>query len=124
MLAHIGFTVSDIERTKEMYTKALAPLDIRPEMVGEGYVGFGRDGDLCLWLGAPSEKHTTVASDVHVCFLAPSRSAVEKFHTAGLAAGFRDNGAPGVREHYSPLYYAAFLLDADGNNIEAVCFAE
>lgn len=122
MLAHIGFTVHDIERSKEMYTKALAPLGLSIQMEGHGYVGFGKDGDNCFWIGSSYEKHPTVPTDIHVCFSAPSRGAVEEFYKAGLAAGFRDNGAPGIREMYAPNYYAAFLFDNNGNNIEAVCF--
>ncbi len=121
-LAHIGFTVSDIIKTKEMYTKALAPLGLSMQMEGEGYVGFGKDGSNALWLGGASEKHSVVSKDVHVAFLAPSKDAVDAFYKEGIEAGFTDNGAPGIREHYSPNYYAAFLLDADGNNIEAVYF--
>ncbi len=124
MLAHIGFTVSDIEKTKEMYTKSLAPLGLTVQMEGHGYVGFGKDGDNYLWLGAPSEKHPTVPTDVHVCFNAPTRAAVDTFYKDGIEAGMKDNGAPGIREMYSPNYYAAFLFDNDGNNIEAVCFGE
>ncbi len=124
MLAHIGFTVRDIGRTKAMYTKALAPLGLSVQMEGAGYVGYGKNGDMCLWLGAPSEKHPTTHTDVHVCFTAETRAAVDAFYKAGIEAGFIDNGAPGIREMYSPQYYAAFLYDNDGNNIEAVCFSE
>ena len=121
-LTHIGFIVSDFIKAKEMYTKALAPLGLSVQMEGEGHAGFGKDGSNALWLGAPSEKHATVAKDVHVAFLAPSKDAVDAFYKEGIEAGFTDNGAPGIREHYSPNYYAASLLDADGNNIEAVYF--
>jgi catechol 2,3-dioxygenase-like lactoylglutathione lyase family enzyme len=67
-------------------------------------------------------KVKSVAGPVHVAFRAPNRKAVDRFHAAGLKAGGRDNGAPGVRPDYSPTYYAAFLIDPDGNNVEAVCF--
>jgi catechol 2,3-dioxygenase-like lactoylglutathione lyase family enzyme len=121
-LAHIGFTVSDLIKAKEMYTKALAPLGLSVQMEGEGYIGFGQGGSNALWLGGASEKHAIASKDVHVAFLAPSKEAVDAFYKEGMRAGFTDNGAPGIREHYAPNYYAAFLLDADGNNIEAVCF--
>lgn len=121
-IAHIGFTVSDIEKTKEMYTKALTPLGISIQMEGDGYIGYGSDGSNLLWLGEPSEKHTKVATDIHVAFLADKQEDVDAFYTAGLEAGFIDNGAPGIRESYAPNYYAAFLLDNDGNNIEVVYF--
>ncbi len=124
MIAHIGFTVRDIEKTKVMYTKALAPLGLSVQMEGDGYVGFGKDGDNYLWFGEPNERHKTIPTDIHVCFNALSRAEVDAFHKAGLESGFSDNGAPGIREMYSPTYYAAFLLDADGNNIEAVCFGD
>ncbi len=121
-LVHIGFTVGDILKTKEMYKKALAPLGLSVVMEGEGYVGLGKQGASQLWLGSPSEHHPTVAKDIHVAFLADNKEAVDAFHAEGLAAGFTDNGAPGIREMYAPNYYAAFLHDADGNNIEVVCF--
>jgi catechol 2,3-dioxygenase-like lactoylglutathione lyase family enzyme len=124
MLAHIGFTVSDIEKTKAMYTKALAPLGLSIQMEGGGYVGYGKEGDNFLWLGALSENHPTVPTDIHICFSATSRAQVDAFYKAGIEAGFKDNGAPGIREMYAPNYYAAFLYDNDGNNIEAVCFGE
>lgn len=121
-LAHIGFTVSDITKVKEMYSKALSPLGLSIQMEGHGYVGFGSNGSNLLWLGEPSEKHSVVAKDIHVAFLGDTKEAVDAFYKAGLEAGFKDNGAPGIREHYAPNYYAAFLIDNDGNNIEAVCF--
>lgn len=121
-IAHIGFTVSNIQKTKDMYSKALAPLGLSVQMEGEGYVGFGKDDSNLLWLGETSEKHTKVATDIHIAFLADNQEDVDAFYKAGLEAGFKDNGAPGIREHYAPNYYAAFLLDTDGNNIEAVYF--
>jgi catechol 2,3-dioxygenase-like lactoylglutathione lyase family enzyme len=121
-IAHIGFTVSNIQKTKEMYTRALTPLGLSVQMEGEGYVGFGLDGSNLLWLGEPNEKHTSTATDIHVAFLANKQEDVDTFYKAGLEADFKDNGAPGIREHYAPNYYAAFLLDKDGNNIEAVYF--
>ena len=122
-IAHVGFTVSNITRAKDMYQKALIPLGLSIQMEGEGYVGFGEQHSNLLWLGAPNEKHTVVATDVHVAFLADTREAVDSFHKAGLEAGFNDNGAPAIREMYASNYYAAFLLDSDGNNIEVVTFA-
>ncbi len=122
MIQHIGFTVKNIETTKEMYKQALSPLGLGVQMEGHGYVGFGKDGNNELWLGVPNERHKDVAKDVHVCFGVSSKEMVDQFYSQGLAAGFTDNGAPGIREHYAPNYYAAFLIDADGNNIEAVHF--
>jgi catechol 2,3-dioxygenase-like lactoylglutathione lyase family enzyme len=121
MIAHVGFTVGDIEKAKIMYAQALAPLGLAITMEGYGYVGFGDKETNCFWIGAPNEKHTIVPTDIHVCFQTDSHTSVDAFYKAGIDAGFRDNGAPGIREMYSPTYYAAFLLDLDGNNIEAVC---
>jgi catechol 2,3-dioxygenase-like lactoylglutathione lyase family enzyme len=121
-IAHVGFTVSDITSAKEMYTKGLAPVGLSVQMEGYGYVGFGGEGSNLLWLGEPSEKHAVPATDVHVAFLADKKDAVDAFYHAGITAGFTDNGAPGIREQYAPNYYAAFLLDKDGNNIEVVFF--
>lgn len=121
MIAHIGFTVRDIEKTKAMYVKALAPLGLSIQMEGHGYVGFGKEGTNCFWVGGLSERHPTVPTDIHVCFEASSHADVDAFYKAGLEAGFKDNGASGIREMYSPTYFAAFLIDNDGNNIEAVC---
>lgn len=121
-IAHIGFTVSDIQKTREIYVKALSPIGLSIQMEGDGYVGFGSDGSNLLWLGEASEKHIKVATDIHVAFLADKQEDVDAFYKAGLEAGFIDNGAPGIREHYASNYYAAFLLDNDGNNIEVVYF--
>ncbi len=124
MIAHVGFTVSDIAKAKQQYGKALAPLGMTVVMSGEGYAAFGSSESVELWLGEPNERHQVVATDVHVCFVAPSRAAVDLFYHEGVSAGFADNGAPGVREHYGLNYYAAFIIDNDGNNIEAVCFGD
>ncbi len=124
ILDHIGFTVRDFPKARAMYSAVLLPLGITASMEGEGYTGFGRDGKISFWIGAPREGHEIIAADVHVCFSARSRADVDAFYKAGLAAGFSDNGAPGIRPHYSPGYYAAFLLDTEGNNIEAVCHGE
>ena len=121
-IAHIGFTVSDIKKTKEMYSKALLPVGLSIQMEGHGYIGFGSEGSNIVWLGEASEKHNTVAKDIHIAFEVNSREEVDAFYTSGLLSGFTDNGAPGIREHYVHNYYAAFLLDNDGNNVEVVCF--
>jgi catechol 2,3-dioxygenase-like lactoylglutathione lyase family enzyme len=121
-IAHIGFTVSDIQKTREMYVKALSPIGLSIQMEGDGYVGFGADDSNLLWLGELNEKHSVIAKDIHVAFLADKQEDVDAFYRAGLEAGFIDNGAPGIRDHYAPNYYAAFLLNNDGNNIEVVHF--
>jgi catechol 2,3-dioxygenase-like lactoylglutathione lyase family enzyme len=124
MLDHVGFTVSDFERSKAFYAQALAPLsitlimEVAAEQSGGGaHAGFGADGKPFFWIGSGDRP----SGPLHIALTAASRREVEDFHQAGLAAGGEDNGAPGLRPHYHPHYYGAFLLDLDGNNIEAVC---
>jgi catechol 2,3-dioxygenase-like lactoylglutathione lyase family enzyme len=122
LLDHIGIDVADYARSKRFYSEALAPLGIDLLMEFEGWAGFG-SGDPqrnpSFWIHqAPGAK-----SPVHVAFRSASREGVRAFWDAALAAGGRDNGAPGIRAHYHPSYYAAFVLDPDGHNIEAVCHA-
>ncbi|HEY2344486.1 MAG TPA: VOC family protein [Xanthomonadaceae bacterium] len=124
MLDHIGFAVSHLARSRAFYAAALAPLgfgpamDVTREQTG-GYegTGYGPPGRPRFWIGT-GERH---GNGIHVAFVAPDRAAVDAFHRAALAAGGTDNGAPGLRPHYHPDYYGAFVLDMDGNNIEAVC---
>jgi catechol 2,3-dioxygenase-like lactoylglutathione lyase family enzyme len=112
MIDHIGFPVSDYARAKAFYSKALAPL---------GYclpaAGFGADGKPDFWIGGEGGLN----KPLHVAFLASDRATVDAFYDAALKAGGRDNGPPGIRAHYHPHYYGAFVLDPDGHNIEAVC---
>jgi len=127
VIDHVGFAVSDIEVSKRFYAAALAPLGVEllmtvtPDMTEAGgtALGFGRDGKPFFWVG----DNERVGEGSHVAFAVASRSEVDAFHAAALAAGGRDNGAPGLRPHYGPDYYAAFVLDPDGANIEAVCYA-
>jgi catechol 2,3-dioxygenase-like lactoylglutathione lyase family enzyme len=127
VIDHVGFSVSDIEVSKRFYAAALAPLGVEllmtvtPDMTEAGgtALGFGRDGKPFFWVG----DNERVGEGSHVAFGVASRSEVDAFHAAALAAGGRDNGAPGLRPHYGPDYYAAFVLDPDGTNIEAVCYA-
>lgn len=125
MLDHIGISVSDYQKAKALYTAALSPLgitfvmEVTPEETGGfWYGGFGKAGKPDFWIGN-GHKAT---SGVHVAFVA-TRAQVDAFYKAALAAGAKDNGPPGLRPEYHPNYYAAFVLDADGNNIEAVCHA-
>lgn len=111
MYDHIGLKVKDVDASARFYEAALAPLGF----VRDG-TGFGPKGAPALWLYGGGSGGGT-----HVAFRATDRRAVDAFHEAGLAAGARDHGAPGLREDYSPTYYAAFLIDPDGNNVEAVC---
>lgn len=116
MIDHVTANVSDFERAKGFYEQALAPLGYSVRMEFEDAAGFGTgDGIPDFWIGSSSERGAT-----HVAFSANDRAAVDAFHEAALAAGGTDNGAPGLRPHYHETYYAAYVHDADGNNIEAV----
>ena len=125
MIDHVGFPVSDYEWAKSFYAKALAPLgyalvlevSAAENPSGEPAAGFGRDGKPDFWIGAEGG----LAKPLHVAIVADDRAAVDEFHRAALAAGAEDNGAPGIRLQYHPNYYAAFVRDRDGHNIEAVC---
>jgi len=125
MIDHVGFAVGDAERSRLFYEAALAPLGITllhtmtPEQTEAGGTvhGFGRDGNAFLWVG----DNEAVGEGTHIAFTAKAHGEVDSFHAAAIRAGGRDNGAPGLRPHYAPDYYAAFVLDPDGNNIEAVC---
>lgn len=127
MIDHMGFAVSKIERSRSFYEAALAPLGLRVQMVatpdqtesGGTAIGFGTPGDPFFWIG----DNERVGEGVHVALAAETRAQVDAFHAAALGAGGRDNGGPGLRPHYGPNYYAAFVLDPDGANIEAVCKA-
>lgn len=119
MYDHIGLRVKDIAASARFYAAALAPLGHIAGSSGEGYAGFGPKDAPALWLHAHKGQAGT---GTHVCFSAPSRAAVDAFHAAGLKTGGSDNGKPGPRPDYGPKYYAAFLIDLDGNNVEAVCF--
>jgi len=117
MYDHIGLRVKNLDKAKKLYAAVLAPLGHVAGPAGEGYAGFGPKGAPKLWLHANKN-----GGGAHVCFAAESRKQVDAFHAAGLKAGAKDNGKPGLRTDYAPNYYGAFLLDGEGNNIEAVCF--
>ena len=126
MLDHIGLAVSDFARSKAFYETALAPLGYGVMMqVGKAETGgtyegagFGRDRKPSFWIGSGGKA---VSGPLHVAFVAADRAAVDAFYKAAIAAGARDNGPPGLRPHYHPNYYGAFVLDPDGHNVEAVC---
>jgi catechol 2,3-dioxygenase-like lactoylglutathione lyase family enzyme len=124
-LDHVGINVSDYERSKAFYTRALAPLGITLIMEFGKAAGFGRDGKPELWIGEgktsfQSPEQIRVITPVHVCVKAKSRGDVDAFHRTAVAAGGKDFGPPGLRPEYHPGYYGAFVLDPDGHNIEAV----
>ncbi len=118
MIDHTGVNVEDLEASREFYTAALAPLgyELLLELHG-AMAGFGEAGKPDFWI-VGGEANTP---RVHVAFRADTRQEVEAFYEAALSAGGRDNGAPGLRPQYHPDYYAAFVLDLDGHNVEAVC---
>jgi catechol 2,3-dioxygenase-like lactoylglutathione lyase family enzyme len=125
MLDHVGFAVADAERSRRFYEQALAPLGIGlimtvlPEHTPSGGTahGFGSSGKPYFWFG----DNERPGEGLHFAFAADSRAQVDAFYQAALGAGGADNGAPGLRPHYHPDYYGAFVRDPDGTNIEAVC---
>lgn len=119
MFDHISIGVRDVARTKRFYDAVLEPLGYRRLSEDAGTLGYG-SGKVALWIGkvdrpVPADE----GSNLHFCFAAPSRKAVDAFHSAAINSGGRDNGAPGLRQDYGPSYYAAFVLDPDGYRIEA-----
>ncbi len=116
MIDHIGLRTQQFDVLAAFYETALAPLGYEKLMAFDGAAGFGRDGIPDLWIGESTEPR----SSVHFAITGDDRAAVDAFHAAGLAAGGKDNGAPGLRSDVAPGYYAAFVIDPDGNNLEAV----
>ncbi len=117
MLDHVGVRVSDFEQSKRFFAEALSPLGY--ELITEPSVsaaGFGRQGKPDFWIGQGD-----AGQPVHIAFAASDRASVDAFHEEALAAGGRNNGGPGLRPEYHQSYYAAYVFDPDGNNIEAVC---
>jgi catechol 2,3-dioxygenase-like lactoylglutathione lyase family enzyme len=124
MIDHIGLAVNDMDRAKAFYLEALKPLgvgvimEVTAEQTGaDAHAGFGKDDKAFFWIGTGNKPR----GGTHVAFTAQTRADVDSFYRAALAAGGRDNGAPGPRPHYHEHYYGAFVLDPEGNNIEAVC---
>ena len=119
MIDHVGVNVSEYETSKRFYEQALAPIGYRRVMDFPEHdaAGFGTDGKPELWVVARDPRGT----GTHLAFVASDRPTVDAFHAAALAAGGVDNGLPGVRDEYHPTYYGAYVLDPDGNNVEAVC---
>lgn len=123
MIDHVGFSVSDYARARAFCEKALAPLgyvlvmETTAQETGKPAAGFGANGKPDFWIGGEGK----LDKPLHIAILAKDRATVDAFYRAAVAAGARDNGSPGVRPHYHPNYYGAFVLDLDGHNIEAVC---
>lgn len=123
-LDHISLNVTDFERSKDFYRKALAPLGIKLIMEGVSGAGFGRTRPQ-FWLRQgvgtfQTAEHLHPITPVHVSFTAGSREEIVRFHQAAIAAGGKDFGKPGKRPEYHPGYFGAFVLDPDGHNVEAV----
>ena len=118
MFDHIGITVSDLARSERFYDAVLTPLGAIPMPSPEPDLRWWRKSGPSFSI---STRGPAEAEVVHFAFAAATHREVEQFYQAGLAAGGRDNGPPGIRPHYGPHYYAAFLLDPDGYNVEAVC---
>lgn len=124
MIDHIGLHVHNVARATEFYLKALAPLGIvivmqvsAEETGGSAHVGFGAGQKAFFWIGENEEP----SGLLHIAFAAGRRAAVDAFYHAALRAGGTDNGRPRLRPEYHANYYGAFVLDLDGNNVEAVC---
>ena len=119
MIAHTGVPVTDYQKSKAFYEKALAPLGYKNNMDYGEAGGFNDGKNTDFWIGtAEADK----VAKTHVAFEAKSKDQVESFYKAALAAGGKDNGEPGYRKEYWPGYYAAFVYDLDGHNIEAVWY--
>ena len=119
MIDHTGYMVSDLEKSVAFYTKALAPIGYAPLMQFPGVAGFGANGKPDFWIHGDGTHKPT--DKLHIAFRAAGRAEVRKFYEAAIAAGGTDNGAPGERPHYHEHYYAAFVRDLDGHNVEVVC---
>ena len=122
MIDHVGVEVTDIAVSRSFYAAALGAIGITPLLEYDEGIGFGSDLGSgprpYFWI---AERGRRPVSGAHVAFRVPNTEAVDLFHSVAVAAGGTDNGAPGPRPHYHPGYYGAFVLDPDGNNIEAVC---
>jgi len=117
MFDHLGFGVTNIAESKAFFLNALQPLGVTVAMEGPYGVGMGQNSKPSLWLFETKET----PAHLHIAFAAGSRADVDAFYRAALAAGGKDNGAPGLRPHYHANYYGAFVIGPDGHNVEAVC---
>ncbi|PYT37047.1 MAG: glyoxalase/bleomycin resistance/extradiol dioxygenase family protein [Acidobacteria bacterium] len=117
MIDHAVVRVKDFKKSRRFYESALQPLGYRVLKEFPGFVGLGAGDKTDVWIG----QDDAVTKGVHLAFASRDRKSVDAFHAAALKAGGKDNGPPGIRKDYHPAYYGAFVLDPEGNNIEAVC---
>jgi len=117
MIDHAVVRVRDFRQSRRFYESALQPLGYRVLKEFPGFVGLGAGDKTDLWIG----QDDAITKGVHLAFVSRDRKSVDAFYVAALKAGAKDHGAPGIRKQYHPAYYGAFVLDPEGNNIEAVC---
>jgi len=114
---HIVLAVSNQKKSKEFYLRALTPLGISFVRDDVECSGFGTSNKPSFWIC----EENPVQKPMHIAFIAENRKAVDAFYEAAIIAGGKNNGEPGIRNHYNPNYYSAYIIDPDGHNIEAVC---
>jgi catechol 2,3-dioxygenase-like lactoylglutathione lyase family enzyme len=117
MFDHIGLGVASFRKSRAFYAMALAPLGIAIVKEGPDWAMLGKGGKNGVWFG----EYGVPPGPIHIAFAAETRAEVRAFYAAAIAAGGKGNGAPGLRAHYHPNYYGAYVFDPDGHNIEAVC---
>ncbi|MGH9869585.1 MAG: VOC family protein [Candidatus Polarisedimenticolia bacterium] len=117
MFDHVTLRVKDLGKAKRFYAESLAPLGYKVLHESDGSIGLGDAGEPTVWIA----KDDPITTGMHLAFTSPDRKKVDAFHAAGVSSGGQDNGGPGLRSDYGPDYYAAFVRDPAGNNIEAVC---
>ena len=117
MIDHIGLRTRQFMQMSAFYEAVLAPLGYRKLFAYEGGAGFGGDGGASIWIGDAKGP----SAGIHLAIASATRAGVDAFYDAAMSIGAKDNGSPGLRPDYAPNYYAAFVLDPDGNNVEAVC---
>ena len=129
IIDHVDIRVSDVDVSRAFYEAALAPLGIRPDVerpdpAGGREIGFRSSGGNSFAIHSPTSApgQDTITTGAHIAFVAATTAAVQALHGAALAAGSRNIGDPGARDEYSKGYYGAFVLDPDGNNVEAVTY--